>query len=63
LENRQPKPETLQIKGDFSKFTEQMKRLMAVPYREVKAALDAEDQARKRKRGARASSRASHVRG
>jgi len=34
--------------GDFAKFTDFMRRLVAVPHSEVKAKLDAEKKAKKR---------------
>ena len=42
--------------GDFAKFTDFMKRLVAVPHSEIKAQLDAEELAKKKKRASRASS-------
>jgi len=42
--------------GNFSRFTNFVQRLVAVPHSEIKAALDAEKQARKQKRASRASS-------
>ena len=42
--------------GDFGQFTDFMRRLVAVPHSEIKAKLDAEKRAKKRKK---ASSRAS----
>jgi hypothetical protein len=48
------------VTGDFGKFTDFMKRLVAVPHSEIKAKLDAEKQARKQ-RTKRVSSRASHA--
>ena len=42
--------------GDFAKFTDFMKRLMAVPHSEIKARLDEEKREKKRKRASRASS-------
>lgn len=43
--------------GDFDKFTSFVRRLVAVPHSEIKAKLDAEKQAKARKR--KAASRAS----
>jgi hypothetical protein len=37
------------ITGDFAEFTDVMRRLMAVPHSEVKAKLEAEKRAKKRK--------------
>jgi hypothetical protein len=42
--------------SDFAKFTDFMKRLVAVPHTEIKAQLDAEKKAKKQKRASRASS-------
>ena len=44
---------TVKTKRDaYGKFTAFMKRLIAVPHSEIKAKLDAEKQAKKRKRAA-----------
>ena len=48
--------------GDFGKFTDFMKRLMAVPHSEIKAKLDAEKRAKMRKRKPKRAS-ASHASG
>jgi hypothetical protein len=40
----------MQKNEQFDRFTEAMKKLMAVPHSEVKAQLEAEKQAKKRKR-------------
>jgi hypothetical protein len=45
--------------GDFGKFTNFMRRLVAVPHSEIKAKLDAEKLAKTRKQ--RPASRASHA--
>ena len=45
--------------GDFGKFTNFMRRLVAVPHSEIKSKLDAEKRAKARKR--EAASRASDV--
>jgi hypothetical protein len=50
---------TKNVQGDFGKFTNFMKRLVAVPHSEIKAKLDAEKLAKTRKR--KAASRASHA--
>ena len=42
--------------GDFSQFKNFVQRLVAVPHSEIKAALDAEKLAKKKKRASRASS-------
>jgi hypothetical protein len=48
--------------GDFGKFTNFMRKLVAVPHSEIKAKLDAEKRAKARKPKKRTSaSRASHV--
>lgn len=41
---------------DFQRFENFVKRLVAVPHSEIKAALDAEKQEKKKKRASRASS-------
>ena len=41
--------------GDFDRFTNFMKRLVAVPHSEIKAKLEAEKRAKKRKRKSSAS--------
>lgn len=45
--------------GDFDRFKNFMQRLMAVPHSEIKAKLDAEKRAKKRKRSKTSASRAS----
>jgi hypothetical protein len=52
-----PKSPAKNPTGDFGQFTNFMRRLVAVPHDEIKAKLDAEKRAKKRKK---ASSRASH---
>ena len=44
------------VTGDFGQFTSFMRHLVAVPHSEIKAALDAEKEAKKRKRVSRVSS-------
>ena len=44
------------VTGDFGKFTNFMRRLVAVPHSEIKAQLDAEKRTKQRKRASRASS-------
>jgi len=61
VDKQGPKPETLALRGDFHKFTQVMKRLVTVPYSEIKSQMDAESQARKRKRE-KASARVSRAR-
>ena len=46
--------------GDFGKFTDFMKRLVAVPHSEIKAKLDAEKKAKARKSKRASASRASN---
>jgi len=46
--------------GDFGRFTDFMKRLMAVPHSEIRAKLDAEKRAKARKSSRTSASRASH---
>jgi hypothetical protein len=47
------------VEGDFGKFTNFMRRLVAVPHSEIKAKLDAEKRAKSRKQ--KAASRASRA--
>jgi hypothetical protein len=54
-----PKSPAKNPTGDFGQFTDFMRRLVAVPHSEIKAKLDAEKRAKKRKK---ASSRASRAR-
>jgi hypothetical protein len=42
------------VTGDFDQFTSFMQRLVAVPHSEIKAALDAEKEAKQKKRASRA---------
>ena len=49
------------VQGDFGKFTNFMKRLIAVPHSEIKAKLDAEKRTKKRKSSKASASRASHA--
>jgi hypothetical protein len=59
MPTKSPTPSAKNVQGDFGKFTNFMRRLVAVPHSEIKAQLDAEKQAKQRqKKGA--SSRASH---
>jgi len=51
-----PKPSAKNETGDFAKFTDVMRKLVAVPHSEIKARLDAEKRAKTRKK---VSSRAS----
>ena len=51
-----PTPSTKNMTGDFGRFTDFMRRLVAVPHSEIKAALDAEKEAKKKKRVSRVSS-------
>jgi hypothetical protein len=44
------------VTGDFDQFKSFMRRLVAVPHSEIKAALDAEKEAKQKKRASRASS-------
>jgi len=50
-----PKPSAKNVEGDFDKFTNFMQRLVAVPHSEIKAKLDAEKRAKKRKRTSKTS--------
>lgn len=55
-----PKSPAKNPTGDFGQFTNFMRRLVAVPHSEIKSRLDAEKQAKKRKK---ASSRVSRENG
>jgi hypothetical protein len=50
-----PKSSTKNEPGDFAKFTNFMRRLVAVPHSEIKAKLDAEKRAKARKKASSAS--------
>jgi hypothetical protein len=50
-----PKPSAKNVTGDFDKFTNFMRRLVAVPHSEIKAKLDAEKRTKQKKRASRAS--------
>ena len=54
-----PKAPAKNLTGDFDKFTDFMRRLVAVPHSEIKAKLDAEKQAKQRRKKPSAA-RASH---
>jgi hypothetical protein len=43
----QPTASAKNVTGDFDKFTDFMRRLVAVPHSEIKAALDAEKAAKR----------------
>ena len=43
------------VQGDFGKFTDFMKRLVAVPHSEIKAQLDAEKKAKRKAKAVSAS--------
>ncbi len=49
------------VTGDFGKFTDFMRRLVAVPHSEIKAKLDAEKQSKQRRKKLSSGSRASHA--
>lgn len=51
---KHPTTSAKNVTGDFGQFTEFMKRLVAVPHSEIKAALDAEKEAKQRRRASRA---------
>jgi hypothetical protein len=51
-----PRTRANEIKGDFAQFKDFARRLMAVPHSEIKAALDAEREAKKQKPASRDSS-------
>jgi hypothetical protein len=48
------------VTGDFGKFTDFMRRLVAVPHSEIKAKLDAETRAKQRQKKHASASHASH---
>lgn len=50
-----PKSSAKNIQGDFDNFKNFMQRLVAVPHSEIKAKLDAEKRAKKRKRTSKTS--------
>ena len=50
------KPSAKNDNGEFANFTNFMRRLVAVPHSEIKAALDAEKEAKRKKRASRAAS-------
>jgi hypothetical protein len=56
-----PKSPAKNPTGDFDKFTNFMRRLVAVPHSEIKAKLDAEKQAKQRRNKPSSGSRASHA--
>ena len=58
-----PKPSAKNIEGDFGQFTNFMRKLVSVPHDEIKSRLDAEKQAKMRKKRKKASSRASRENG
>jgi hypothetical protein len=47
------------VPGEFDRFTDFMRRLVAVPHSEIKAKLDAEKRIKEQKRTAKTSGRAS----
>jgi hypothetical protein len=47
---QKPTQSAKNVTGDFGKFTNFMQRLVAVPHSEIKAKLDAEKQAKQRRR-------------
>lgn len=57
------KPSAKNDESDFARFTDFMKRLVAVPHSEVKAALDAEKQAKAAKRRRSSASPVSYEKG
>jgi hypothetical protein len=54
-----PKTSAKNVEGDFGKFTNFMKRLVAVPHSEIKAKLDAEKRVKTRKSKRTSASRVS----
>jgi len=58
---KQPEPSAKNVTGDFDAFTNFMRKLMAVPHSEIKATLDAEKQAKQRRKKRSSASRAGHA--
>ena len=58
-----PKPSAENEPDDFAKFTNFMKRLVAVPHSEIKAKLDSEKRAKKLRPKRVSTSRASRAKG
>ncbi len=50
-----PRVRANEVRGDFSQFTNFMRRLVSVPHDTIKAQLDAEREEKKQKRASRAS--------
>lgn len=63
MANREPAHPAKNESGEFDRFTEFMRRLVAVPHSEIKAALDAEKQAKMRKPKRASASRAASDKG
>jgi hypothetical protein len=61
ITSRHPKPSSQNAAGDFDRFTNFMKRLVAVPHSEIKAKLDAEKRAKKRKKAKKSSASRAQV--
>jgi hypothetical protein len=53
---QKPTQSAKNVEGDFGKFTNFVRRIVAVPHSEIKSKLDAEKRAKKRKTPSRASS-------
>ncbi len=51
----QPDASAKNVQGDFGKFTDFMRRLVAVPHSEIKAKLDAEKKAKRKAKAVSAS--------
>jgi len=56
-----PRNPAKNVEGDFGEFTTFMRRLVAVPHSEIKARLEQEKRARKRRAGKSSSDRASRA--
>jgi len=56
-----PKPSAKNEQGGFDRFTNFMKRLVAVPHSEIKAKLDAEKRAKQQRKRRSSVSRASRA--
>jgi hypothetical protein len=65
MPTNRPSPSAKNEPGDFDRFTDFMRRLVAVPHSEIKAKLDAEKLLKEQKRTSKASvsARASRAKG
>jgi hypothetical protein len=53
--SKSPNPSAKNEQGEFERFTNFMRRLVAVPHSEIKAKLDAEKRAKERRRTSKTS--------